>query len=279
MLGCMSNFVSATDVQQAVQQGRGFSILASIWEKNADGGYLRYKSEHIPTALYCDPEAALSGLPSSSSGRNPLPDPDQVQAAARRWGLRTNHPVVVYDQGHNLFAARAWWILRWAGVQDVRIMAGGLKKWDEHGYQIVGGPGNFAYGSNTLIEPGQMPVSTIEDVKAHDGLLIDVRQPNRYAGRREILDLKAGHIPGAINVPVADLLNEDSTPRSKEEVIARFEQAGITDTSNAIIYSGSGNHSALALAIMEDAGLTGVSHYVGGWSQWSADVKNPVERG
>ena len=275
----MSNFVSATDVHEALHQGRGYSILASMWEKGPQGGLRRYLSEHIPTALYCDPQAALAGLPSSQFGRNPLPDPDQVVEAARKWGLRAQRPVIVYDQANGLLAARTWWILRWAGIQNVRIMAGGLKKWDEHGFEIVGGPGNFAYEANVIIEPGQMPVSTIEEVKEHDGLLIDVRQPNRFAGRKENLDLKAGHIPGAINVPVADLLNEAFTPRTPEEVRQRFEQAGITDTSNAIIYSGSGNHSALALAIMEDAGLTGVSHFVGGWSQWSADVKNSVERG
>lgn len=275
----MPNFVSAADTRTAVYQGKGYTLLASIWEKDSEGGYRQYRSEHIPTAYFCDPAAALTGLPGSDRGRNPLPNIIDVQRSLNFWGVRDGHPVIVYDQGHGVFAGRAWWILRWAGIQDVSILDGGLKAWEKIDAPIVGGPGNISVESNAQAVLGSMPVATIEDVRAHTGTLIDVRQPNRFAGRREILDLKAGHIPGAVNVPVDDLFTEERLVKSPEEIRARFAEAGITSVEDAIIYSGSGNHSSLAIAAMETAGLVGAAHFVGGWSQWAAYSKNPVERG
>lgn len=274
----MSTFVSVQEVKQAVHEGRGYTVLASIWDKDPEGGYLSYRSQHIPTAKFCDPSAALTGLPGSAGGRNPMPQLSDVQRSLEFWGVREGRPVIVYDQGHGLFAARAWWVLRWAGITDVRIMDGGLAAWEKQGYDVVGGPGNISMESNVRAEAGSMRVATIEDVKKHTGPLVDTRQESRYAGRREILDLKAGHIPGAVNVPVGDLLNEDRTVKSPSEILERFAAEGINSAHNMIVYSGSGNHSALAIAAMESAGLSGAAHYVGGWSQWSADKHNPVER-
>ncbi|AWB82699.1 sulfurtransferase [Corynebacterium yudongzhengii] len=275
----MSTFISVPETREAVYRGRPLTILASIWEKDGEGGHHRYQSGHIPTAHFCDPAAALTGLPGSKDGRNPLPKLSDVQRSLRFWGVRAGIPTVTYDQGHGLFAGRAWWVLRWAGVRDVQLLDGGLRAWHDSGAPVVGGPGNIAVHSDVTATTGNMPTATIDDVRSHEGVLIDVRQPNRFAGRREILDLKAGHIPGAINVPVDDLFTKDRLVKSPEEIRARFAQAGIEDTSDVIMYSGSGNHSALAIAALEHAGMRIPAHFVGGWSQWSADSRNPVERG
>lgn len=274
----MSTFVSANDVHEAVQAGQPVTVLASIWEKDSEGGYLNYRSGHIPTAQFCDPSAALAGLPGSAEGRNPLPALSDVQRSIEFWGVREGRPIVVYDQGHGLYAARAWWVLRWAGITDVRIMDGGLAAWEKAGFPVVGGPGNLAVESDARATEGALRVATIDDVKKHTGPLVDAREPKRYAGRREILDLKAGHIPGAVNVPVEDLFDAEHTVKSPSEILERFAAEGINSAQNMIVYSGSGNHSALAIAAMESAGLSGAAHYVGGWSQWAADKTNPVER-
>ncbi|RNE49934.1 sulfurtransferase [Corynebacterium alimapuense] len=278
----MSNFVSASDLNQDIYRGKKHTILAAFWGPGERGGLTRYEAQHLPTALFCDPPIALAGLPGSEVGRNPLPDPHQLQEWFRRWGLSTNSSVVVYDEGRGLMAGRAWWILRWAGMSNVRILNGGLHEWADKDYPIVVGPGNFAAASTAVVNPGQMPVATIDDVRAHlsaGGVLVDAREPNRFAGKKENLDLKAGHIPGAVSVPVRELKNEDGTLRSPAEIRERFAQVGVTSGESVILYSGSGNHSALALAAMEEAGLPGAAHYLGGWSQWSADPANPVERG
>ncbi|MDO5669333.1 MAG: sulfurtransferase [Corynebacterium sp.] len=278
----MSTFVSADSLRDDIYHGLNQTVLASYWAPGEGAGYKRYESEHMPTALFCDPAYALAGIPSSDGGRNPLPEAHYLQDWFSRWGLEENSRVVVYDEGPGLLAARAWWILRWAGIDDVQILDGGLKRWDTLGYPIVGGPGNFATSDGGAVRVGALPVADIDDVRDHlagGGVLVDNRDARRFAGRREILDLKAGHIPGALNIPVKDLLHEDFTIRSKEEVRERFAREGITDASGIIVYSGSGNHSALAIAALEYAGLGCPTHYVGGWSQWSADPTNPVQRG
>lgn len=177
--------------------------------------------------------------------------------------------------------SRTWWILRWAGVKNVHILDGGMANWRRNKLPTLTGPGNISVESDQVVNPQHHMVANFNDVKNHSGLLIDTREANRFAGRRENLDLKAGHIPGAVNVPERNLHHPDRTWKTKEEILEVFNQAGITadNVKDAIVYSGSGNHSALALAAMEWVGLTGARHYVGGWSQWSADPSNPVERG
>ena len=275
----MSITVSPAELYEMIYQGMGSVVLFSHWEKDEGGGLRHYHSEHIPTAHFCDPARSLAGLPGSAAGRNPLPELSYVQASFDGWGLRSDRPVIVYDGGRGLWASRAWWTLRWAGVEDVRILDGGQEAWEKAGHKIVGGPGNItATDSDMTAKLGSMPTATIDDVRAHNGILLDVRDCRRFVGEREILDLKAGHIPGAVNLPVTDLLNEDFTFRTPEEIRARLAEVGVTDGADVIVYSGSGNHSSQALAAMEIAGIHGVRHYIGGWSQWAADPKNPVER-
>lgn len=278
----MSTFVNADSLRDDIYHGRHQTVLASFWAPGERGGYKKYESEHLPTALFCDPAYALSGIPGSDEGRNPLPEPHHLQDWFNRWGLHDDSHVIVYDEGRGLMAARAWWILRWAGLRNVQILDGGLKKWDDQGYPIVGGPGNFATANGATVTAGGMPVAEIDDVRDHlasGGVLVDTRETRRFEGRREILDLKAGHIPGAINIPARDLLNDDWSARAPEEIRERFARDGITSGEGVIVYSGSGNHSAQAIALMEHAGMAPATHYVGGWSQWSADPENPVQRG
>lgn len=278
----MSILVSPQELRESIYHGERFTLLATHWQPQLRQSYNEFTSLHIPTALFSDTANSFAGLPGSQVGRNPLPDPDKLQEHFRQWGIREDRPVVVYDEGRGLFAGRAWWTLRWAGLNSVRILDGGLANWRHLGYTTLTGPGNFAVGATAEVNPGQMPVATIDDVRNHDGLLIDTRTPNRFAGRRENLDLKAGHIPGAVNVPERLFHNDGlRTWKSAGEIREVLFDAGLTpdNVQGAIIYSGSGNHSALALAAMEDAGFTGLRHYVGGWSQWSANPHNPVERG
>ncbi|WP_296132961.1 rhodanese-like domain-containing protein [uncultured Corynebacterium sp.] len=278
----MSILVSPDELRDKIYRGDKTTILASLWAPGEGESYNQFSSLHIPTAHYGDAASAFVGLPGSQVGRNPLPDPAKVQEWVDDWGLREDYEVVVYDEGRGLFAGRAWWTLRWAGVQNVRILDGGLAHWREKRLATLTGPGNLGMTSTVTVAPGSMPTATMEDVKAHDGLLLDTRTRNRFAGRRENLDLKAGHIPGAVNLPERLFHTEDMTTwRSKDEILEILAQHGVTkeNVDGAIIYSGSGNHSSLAIAVLEYVGFTGLRHFVGGWSQWCADRSNPIERG
>lgn len=274
----MTVSISPSTLAESIHSGEKLTVLASFWAPIEGAGGTLFRSQHIPTSLFCDPATELAGVPGSADGRNPLPPLSLLDASFRRWGLNADREVVVYDQGRGLYAARAWWILRWAGIPRVRILNGGFRKWEDENLGHAGGPGNFPHFCNIRPNPGQMPTATIDQVKTHDGILIDARDADRFAGRRELLDLKAGHIPGAVNVPARSLLNEDSTFKSPEELRSIFASVGVTSGDNVIVYSGSGNHSSQLLAAMEQCGLHGASHYFAGWSQWSANPKNPVER-
>ncbi|KPH74360.1 sulfultransferase [Corynebacterium ulcerans] len=271
--------ISVEELAQRINTGSNNIILASLWSPHEGGGYAHFNSEHISTARYCDTAFALASAPSSKLGRNPLPTKDTLARWFIRWGLTDDRQVVVYDAYRGLFAARAWWVLKWAGVPDVVILDGGQKAWEAAGYETLGGPGNPRTYSTIEPELGSMPTATIEDVKNHTGILLDAREANRFAGRKERLDLKAGHIPGAVNVPSRDLLTQEGLFKTPEEIRAAFAAVGITSADDVIAYSGSGNHSAQAIIAMNIAGLGTPRHYVGGWSQWAADPKNPVEHG
>ena len=276
----MSVFVSAAELNERIQTGQKQTIIAALWEPKDGKAWSKFQSEHIPTALYCDPSVQLAGLPGRAVGRNPLPSIDVVRKAAAGWGIEDGRPVYIYDGGNGLFAARAWWILRWAGVTDVHILDGGFATWDGEGFPTVAGPGGIVVPRGVELTEGNLPSATMEDVRAFEGLLIDARGARRFQGLREILDLRAGHIPGARNLPVNDLFDPESHKVKDTDTIRdRFSQLGVTqntDPAGVITYSGSGNHSALLLAAMEHAGLPLLTHYVGGWSQWSANRDNPV---
>lgn len=280
-LGCMNITITADELAQRINSGHKQTILACLWYQDGNDGYYQYNSEHISTSLFCDTALALAGVPSSSSGRNPLPTRDNLSRWFKKWGLESGRQVVVYDNYRGLYAARAWWILRWAGIEDVVILDGGQARWEASGYETLGGPGNFASMGDLAPRLGSLPTATIDEVKAHTGLLIDAREASRFAGRKEYLDLKAGHIPGAINIPTRAVLTPDYRFRPAAELKELFASKGVTPevVADTIIYSGSGNHSAQVIAAMDIAGLGTPRHYIGGWSQWCANPANPVERG
>ena len=276
----MSVFAPAEELRERIRTGQNQSIIAALWEPEEGKAWSKFQSEHIPTAKFCDPQMTLAGLPGRRVGRNPMPAVDTLVRAARGWGLAKGRPTYIYDTGVGVFAARAWWLLRWLGVQDVFIVDGGFAAWDARGFDTVAGPGNVSVSSAVEPAPGSLPVAAIDGVKGFDGVLVDARGANRYSGRREALDLKAGHIPQAVNLPVHDLFDA-ATRRiaAVDDIRDRFSAVGITqntDPAEAIVYSGSGNHSALLLAAMAHAGLPVITHFVGGWSQWSGDRDNPV---
>lgn len=270
--------ITPAELIQRVRSSMKTSIVASVWEPGEGASLERFHMEHIPNSMFCDAALALAGIPSSLAGRNPLPDGEQLGRWFRRMGLNAESPVVVYDHHKGLMAARAWWIFKWAGIEDVRILDGGLKAWVDAGEMVVGGPGNFPPTSTIRPNLGQMPTSNLDEVKSHQGILLDCRERSRFSGQKESLDLKAGHIPGAVNVPSGDMLNDDLTFKDPVEIRRMLAAVGIESGENVIVYSGSGLHSAQMIAAMHHADLPGASLFVGGWSQWAADGSNPVVR-
>lgn len=277
----MSVFVSAAELNERVQTGQKQTVIAALWDAQEGKAWSKFQSEHVPTALFCNPSSQLASMPGRQVGRNPLPSLDVVAKAVANWGIEDGRPVYIYDGGTGLFAARAWWVLRWAGVSDVHIVDGGYASWRREQFDTVAGPGGIVVPREPeALNADSLPTATMEDVRTFNGTLLDTRDQRRFDGRREILDLRAGHIPGAVNLPVSMLFDDTTrTVKDTDHIRAALAEHGITQNTNpadVIVYSGSGNHSALLLAAMEHAGLPVLTHYVGGWSQWSANRDNRV---
>jgi thiosulfate/3-mercaptopyruvate sulfurtransferase len=303
----VQTLISAAELAALLVAGPAPRILDVRWKLGGPPGRGEFRRGHLPGAVYVDLDSELAGHGDAAEGRHPLPEPADLQAAARGWGLIDGDTVVVYDDLGNMSAARAWWLLRHAGVRDVRLLDGGLAAWRAADLPIVEGEEAVAAGSVTL-EFGQLPTLDADAaaVLAQDGALLDARAAERYRGDTEPIDPRAGHIPGAVNAPTGGNLDASGRFLPAAELRARFEALGVRDRVPAGgaaagdagessaraaadvdapdaafdvgIYCGSGvtaAHEAVALTL---AGFT-PALYPGSWSQWSNLPGRPVATG
>ena len=237
-----------------------------------------YEQGHIPGAYFVSVDDDLSGPP-GEHGRHPLPAATDFEALMRRCGVENDHPVVVYDAQGGTSAARAWWLLRYFGHQDVRVLDGGFPAWVAEGEPVstdvpVPGRGDF------VARPGGMALLDAAGAAdlAATGLLLDVRAPERYAGRTEPVDPVAGHIPSAVHLPTTEHVTHDGRMVPHDELIARFEKAGY-DGGRVGAYCGSGINAAHTVLALEVAGVHGAALYADSWSGWITDADRPVATG
>ena len=235
-----------------------------------------YRAGHVPGAAYVDLDADLADPP-GAGGRHPLPDEARFEAAMRRAGVSDQRPVVAYDDWQGRAAARAWWLLRHHGHDDVRVLDGGWSGWLAEGHPAEAGEPDTEPGDFTLSDATQMAVVDADDVLAVE-VLVDARAPERFAGETEPVDPVAGHIPGAVNVPTTDNLDERGRFRSPARLRETYARVG-ADTSDAVAaYCGSGVTAAHDVLAMEVAGIR-AALYPGSWSGWITDRSRPVETG
>ncbi|NNG37203.1 sulfurtransferase [Nakamurella aerolata] len=259
-----------------------------------------YLDAHLPGARFIDLDTELAEphhQPVDERGRHPLPQPDRLQRALRAAGVRTDSPVVVYDARNGLAAARAWWLLRWAGHPDVQVLDGGLAAWTAAGGPTeTGEPGPIEPGDVT-VRGGQLPVAELDEViavaegagtrpgAAAPAVLLDARAPERYRGEREPMDPRPGHIPGAINLPMADLIDSDGRmlpiPQLRQRFSAALTRAAGTDRGGAdssetapklplpIASCGSGITACHTVLAAEAAGIA-MAMFPGSYSGWCA---------
>ncbi|WP_307124530.1 sulfurtransferase [Streptomyces sp. B1I3] len=250
-------------------------LLDVRWQLGGPHGRADYEAGHIPGAVFVDLDAELAG-PAGGGGRHPLPDPEAFGAVMRRAGVSPDTPVVVYDGGQGWAAARAWWLLRWTGHRDVRVLDGGLAAWtgelsDETPHPA---PGDFRP------EPGALPLLDADGAAAlaHSGLLLDARAAERYRGDVEPIDRVGGHIPGAVSAPTTGNVAEDGRFLPAEALASRFAALGVDGGAEVGVYCGSGVSGAHEVLALEIAGQR-AALYAGSWSEWSSDESRPVATG
>ncbi|MEU9132126.1 sulfurtransferase [Kitasatospora sp. NPDC048540] len=270
--------IQAAELHSALGSAHPPILLDVRWQLGGPPGAEEYAAGHLPGAHFLDLDRELAAPP-GAAGRHPLPDPEVFGRALRRAGVRAGHPVVVYDAGPATSAARAWWLLRWAGHGDVRVLDGGLAAWRAAGLpESTERPADA--GGDFRPVPGQLPVLDADGAAelARTGLLLDARAGERYRGESEPVDPRAGHIPGAVSAPTTDNLTADGRFRPAAELAARFEALGVPDRVTAV-YCGSGVTAAHELLALEIAGHPGVALYPGSWSEWSGDPARPAATG
>jgi len=250
------------------------TLLDVRWELSGPR-YQDYLAGHVPGAAFVDLDKALAGPP-GAGGRHPLPDPEGFARAMRRAGVRGAAPVVVYDAATSMAAARAWWLLRYHGHHDVRVLDGGLAGWISAGYSVESGPTPVEPG-DFMGAPGGMPLLDAAGAAelARRGLLLDARAAERFRGEHDPIDAPAGHIPGAVNHPAAGNLAPDGRFLSVQELRRAFEQAGVRPGLALGAYCGSGVVAAHEVLALELAGFS-AALYVGSWSEWITDPARPV---
>jgi thiosulfate/3-mercaptopyruvate sulfurtransferase len=252
-----------------------------------DAGEKKYEQAHIPGSHYAHLERDLSGPKHDASGRfrgrHPLPNRDNFAATVAQWGITPNTQVVVLDDQAAMFAARAWWMLRWLGHEAVAVLDGGLAAWRDAGQALSSDSTPKAVNTTPYPQrPSLVGIREVEDVMAQLGkrLIVDARAPERFRGEVEPLDAAAGHIPGARNRPFKDNLQADGRFKSATVLRREWETllAGVR-SSDVVHQCGSGATACHNLLALEVAGHPGGLLYPGSWSEWSSDTARPVAKG
>jgi thiosulfate/3-mercaptopyruvate sulfurtransferase len=256
-------------------------VLDVRWRLAGPPGRDDYADAHLPGAVFVDLDAELAAAP-GPAGRHPLPDPAALQSTLRAAGINAGDTVVAYDDRDGSVAARAWWLLRWAGHHDVAVLDGGYAAWIEEGRPVTADVPHPAPG-DIVVMPAQLPVLDADQAAevAASGVLLDARAPERYRGDVEPVDPRAGHVPGARNAPFAGHVGEDGRWRSPAQLAARFTELGVTDETKIGAYCGSGVTASSVVLAIEVSGVLArpAALYAGSWSNWSADPARPVSTG
>ncbi|SEL82376.1 thiosulfate/3-mercaptopyruvate sulfurtransferase [Pseudoxanthomonas sp. GM95] len=246
-------------------------------------GRAGYQASHLPHAVFADLNEDLADLSkiAQGQGRHPLPDASVFTAKLGQWGIAPQHQVVVYDGGDgSMAAARLWWMLKLLGHAHVAVLDGGSAAWQAAGLpesdEVPVPPSTAAY-------PGAYDAARIasdDDVAARlqdaPGWLVDARAEERYSGRHEHVDRVAGHVPGAVNRPFLDNLQDG---RLRDPQALRDELLPLLGghaPEDVVLMCGSGVTACHLLLAFEHAGLPGPRIYTGSWSGWISDPARPV---
>ena len=274
--------ITASELARHLVAGRPVNVLDVRWELTQPDGRVAFSAGHVPGAVYVSLEDELTDHAVSGRGRHPLPSGPALEEAARRWGMRAGVPTVVYDDWNRAGSARAWWLLTTAGVEDVRILDGGLSAWVDSGGELETGFTTVGLGDVTIthhdLYQGELPTLTADRTAELAGPLLDARAPERFRGEREPVDPVAGHIPGARNTPSTSVLTVDGTFRTDGELQEFFTDRGVDASTGAGAYCGSGVTAAVLIAALQIIGIE-AQLFPGSWSQWCAEPDRPVAKG
>lgn len=252
-----------------------FDVRFSL--SDTEAGRKLYDKSHLPGAIFLDLDRDLSGKVTKATGRHPLPNIEFFTERLRECGVSKDSQIIVYDDLSGAFAARLWWMFKWLGHDQVAVLNGGFKKWQESGYELSNAIPKTTRGNFESNVRNELLVNTMDLVNQLNNpniILIDARTPERYRGEVEPIDKVAGHVPNAQNLPFTGNLNKDGLFLNAERLKERY-----CEIESAVHMCGSGVtgcHNVLASFIANNK-LPKL--YAGSWSEWITDASRPVEIG
>ena len=282
-----TTLISVSELQAMMTSGAPLVVFDCSFDlTKPQAGDQQYLESHIAGAVRADLDQHLSaadGDKASSGGRHPLPSRQAFATWLGSVGLGNAMQAVVYDRQGVNYCGRLWWMLKWAGHENVAVLDGGLQAWSAAGGALSQGP-QAARPAHPfeLREPRAVLADTRQ---VADGLskqrqtIVDARGAPRYRGEVEPLDPVAGHIPGALNRPFG--LNIDAEGRFKDAATLRAEFDALLQgraAGTVVHHCGSGVSAVPNVLAMEIAGLGRQALYAGSWSEWCSDPARPVER-
>ncbi len=277
--------ISADQLAAALQSATPPVVLDCSFElTDHDAGQRAYAAGHVPGARYLHLEHALSAEKTGTNGRHPLPSRETFAATMAAFGIGDDTQVVAYDNAGGMYAARLWWMLRWAGHRAVAVLDGGLAAWKAAGQPLsTDVPAAPSAGRFTLRTP---LVATVDyaavkaNIDSGERLVLDARAPDRFRGENETMDPVGGHIPGARNRLFKDNLGADGRFKPAAQLRHEFDTiTGGRPAAQLVNQCGSGVTACHNLLAMEVAGLQGAALYPGSWSEWSAQPDAPIATG
>ncbi len=235
-----------------------------------------YEKEHIKGAQYVSLGAVAAGKVSAHGGRTPLPNLDEFVENMKSLGISDTNQVLIYDDGNLSLAGRLWWLLKYIGKKGVFVLEGGIDKWIDSGGEtsreipVVNKSDSLSLNINEKI---RVDMEYVKDaVNSKDIAIVDARAHERYTGQVEPLDIKAGHIPSALNYPWTDLV-KDKKVIPIDELKRKFEP--LEEYEEVIIYCGSGVTATVPYLLMDEIGLE-PKMYPGSFSDWISYDENEV---
>jgi thiosulfate/3-mercaptopyruvate sulfurtransferase len=277
----MKPLISAAALQQLMELPQ----LVLIDARNGKHAVQQYTAGHLKGALHVSLEKDLSQPENAAhGGRHPLPGIQTFSALLGKLGINPASHVVVYDDknGANA-AARFWWMLKAAGHDYVQVLDGGWDAAVKAGISVTKEISVPERAANYPVTTWKLPTVSMEEVSSATSdpakLIIDVREGFRYLGESEPIDLVAGHIPNAVNIPYLENLDAGGNFLPVEKIKEKYDAViGNHEMKDVFVHCGSGVTACHTLLALEEAGLSGANLYVGSWSEWSRNNK-PVATG
>lgn len=258
--------------------------LILIDSRNGKNAKEEYAQNHIQNALFVDLNTQLANIKTDYAlgGRHPLPELSVFAETLSNLGITKESHVIVYDDksGANA-AARFWWMLRAIGHEKVQVLDGGIQEAEKKGFPMSDKIRIPKKVESYTIDNWKLPLAELNEVEKNcqndDYIIVDVRESSRYRGESEPIDLVAGHIPGAVNVPFSTNLGEDGLFLSPTELKLKYENVfGDKKSEHIIFHCGSGVTACHSLLAIASAELEIPKLYVGSWSEWSRNNKKII---